>query len=371
MRPPRNRWPWSWSHHRSSPPNGSWWSPMRGSGWEPRRRPGSRRPRPRHPISNRWCTSSSEGLPEGMGLVMGAWCGRKPTGELVEAVEKAGTFRVDSGASAAETVGGRGPLERAVEGPRGRPSSGPPAVWSSAGERRGCCSSVSVLPRACSWSRRSASSPAPPATARWTRRWFGDSPFPASDPSRWCETPCSTAKLEPLLDLVAAADAGSPINDWQGQRVDAGRFGPTLFGQVTNLQLQLLYLRRVAAAAGLERRSSPSRPVERVGTANGSKTTSAPICWPDSRGCAVADDPSGRQTADALFPRRPLLRAPDGTPTTSSTAALAEASKVEAGIRQEPFPLEVVDRVAVRLHRPQSALDWKDHGKNFDGVGGR
>ena len=33
-----------------------------------------------------------EGLPDGMALVMGAWCGRKPTGELVDAVQKRGSF---------------------------------------------------------------------------------------------------------------------------------------------------------------------------------------------------------------------------------------------------------------------------------------
>ena len=62
-----------------------------------------------------------------------------------------------------------------------------------------------------------------------------------------------------VADLVAAADSGSPINDWQGRRLDAGRFGPTLFGQVTNLQLQMLYLRRaVKAAASMF--SASSRP---------------------------------------------------------------------------------------------------------------
>ena len=65
--------------------------------------------------------------------------------------------------------------------------------------------------------------------------------------------------LDPLLDLVAAASSGAPVNNWQGQRLEPGGLGPILFAQVTNLEHQMLYLRRVAAGGGLERDMAPDQ----------------------------------------------------------------------------------------------------------------
>ena len=66
-------------------------------------------------------------------------------------------------------------------------------------------------------------------------------------------------ELEPLLDLVAAAGAGTPINDWRGQRLEPRGFAPVVVSQVANLQVQLLYLRHFADRADLGEEMSPER----------------------------------------------------------------------------------------------------------------
>jgi hypothetical protein len=65
-----------------------------------------------------------------------------------------------------------------------------------------------------------------------------------------------------LLDLIGAAAGGVPVRDWQGRRLDSRGLPPVMFGQVYNLLQQLLYLRRTAAAIGVEDELDPSRTSE-------------------------------------------------------------------------------------------------------------
>ena len=281
-----------------------------------------------------------EGLPEGMGLVMGAWCGRKPSGELVEAVENAGSF---------EWI----------------PVPPPPKPWEDAvlsSEQWKVLEEVLLKAADGVPFNRSATRLllerlgfAPRLLVQEVRKLAGAAgdgevdedlvrqlTFPRERSLEVVRDAVLARVLEPRLDLVAAAGSGVPINDWQGQRLDTGRFGPTLFGQVTNLLLQLLYLRRAADAAGLGREMEP-------------KQTSKGRWYNQRFKTDIAPDLLARLKDDAPSP---LVR-PSGKPPTpfslgalfsgagrysdvELTAALAEASKVETRIRQEPFPLEAL-----------------------------
>jgi len=279
-----------------------------------------------------------EGLADGMALVMGAWCGRKPSGELVDAVQKTGSVEwipvppppkpwedavlsneqwkvleaVLLGA-AGGVVFNRGATRLLLE----RLGFAPRLLVQEVGKLAGAAGDGEV-------------------DEDLVRRLT----FPRERSLEVVRDAVLARELEPLLDLVAAADSGSPINDWQGQRLEAGRFGPTLFGQVTNLQLQLLYLRRAAAASGLEKEMDPEQTGRRGWYAKRFKTD----IGPDLLARFSSDTPS------------PMIK-PGGKPPTpyslgalfsgagrytdaELTDALAEASKVEMGIRQEPFPLE-------------------------------
>jgi hypothetical protein len=279
-----------------------------------------------------------EGLPDGMALVMGAWCGRKPTGELVDAVQKTGSFEwipvppppkpwEDAVLSNEQWK----VLEAVLLGAAG-------GVVFNRGATRLLLERLGFAPRLLVAEVKKLAGAAGDGEVDedLVRRLT----FPRERSLEVVRDAVLDRELEPLLDLVAAADSGSPVNDWQGQRLDAGRFGPTLFGQVTNLQLQLLYLRRAAAAAGLENEMDPKQ------TGRGG--------WYSQRfKNDIGPDLLARFKSDAPSP----MIKPGGKPPTpfslgalfagagrytdaELTAALTEASKVETGIRQEPFPLE-------------------------------
>ena len=257
----------------------------------------------------------SEGVPKGMTLVMGAWCGRKPTGELVEAVENAGVFQWI-------------------------PLPPPPKPWEDAvlsSEQRQVLETV--IRRAANGATFSREAMqmllerlgfAPRLLVQEVRKLIGaagDSEvdealvrrltFPRERSLEVVRDAVLARELEPLLDLVAAASSGSPVNNWQGQRLDAGGLGPVLFGQVTNLQHQMLYARRFKNDLAPEliarlKEDAPS-PMFRPG---GKPPT------PFSLGAVFAG--AGRYSDDELV------------------ASIAGAVSVESGIRQQTFGLETL-----------------------------
>ena len=281
-----------------------------------------------------------DGLPEGMGLVMGAWCGRKPGGGLVEAVGKTGSFEwiplppppkpwEDAVLSREQQQVLQALLLRAADG-----------VPFNQRASRLLLERLGFAPRLLVQEVRKLTGAAGDGEVdeELVRRLT----FPRERSLEVVRDAVLKRELEPLFDLIAAAASGAPVNDWQGQRLEPGRLGPTLFGQVTNLQHQLLYLRRVAEAAGLGDEMAPEQ-TDRRG-------------WYSKRfKDGIAPDLVARFKQDAPSP---LIR-PGGKPPTpfslgalfagagrysdaEVTAAIADASRVEAGIRQEPFPLEVL-----------------------------
>ena len=281
-----------------------------------------------------------EGLPEGMALVMGAWCGRKPSGELVAAMESAGSF---------EWI----------------PVPPPPKPWEDA-----VLSSEqwkvleAVLLRAAgdvSFNRRATRlllerlGFAPRLLVQEVRKLAGAAgdgevdealvrrlTFPRERSLEVVRDAVFKRKLKPLLDLVAAAGAGAPVNDWRGQRVELKGLGPILVAQVTNLLIQMLYLRRIAETSGIGREMAPDL-TNREGWYN--KHFRSHIA-PDFLATLKEDAPS------------PLIRSGAKPPTPFSLGAvfsgagrysdddlisgLADGSKIETQIRQEGYLLEVL-----------------------------
>jgi hypothetical protein len=69
-------------------------------------------------------------------------------------------------------------------------------------------------------------------------------------------------RAKPILDIMASADAGIPVRDRQGRTV-TGQSAPfILFGQVSSILQNLLYLRRLAAQHGLLGEMAPERTSE-------------------------------------------------------------------------------------------------------------
>lgn len=279
-----------------------------------------------------------EGLPDGMALVMGAWCGRKPAGELVDAVQKTGSFEwipvpppPKPWEDAVLSNEQWDVLEAVLLGAAG-------GVVFTRGATRLLLERLGFAPRllVAEVGKLAGAAGDGEVDEDLVRRLT----FPRERSLEVVRDAVLDRELEPLLDLVAAADSGSPINDWQGQRLDAGRFGPTLFGQVTNLQLQLLYLRRAAVAAGLENEMEPQQTGRRGWYSQRFKNDIGPDLL-----ARFKDDAPSPMVKPGGKPPTPFslgaLFAGAGRYTDAElAAALAEASRVETGIRQEPFPLE-------------------------------
>ena len=62
-----------------------------------------------------------------------------------------------------------------------------------------------------------------------------------------------------ILDLLAAAQANAQVRDWQGGVVDTNAVPRIVYSQAVTIFQQLLYLRRVAAKAGLGDEMAPQR----------------------------------------------------------------------------------------------------------------
>lgn len=204
----------------------------------------------------------TEGVPDGMALVMGAWCGRRPKGPLVDAVAAAGDVTwvpLPDPPKPWEDV----PLSRE----QWRVLAG--LLARAAGEVRFSRDAERLLLERLGFDPRRLVQEARKLVAA-----AGDDGEVGEELVRRLTLP-KQRSLEvvrdgvlrrdprPLLELVAAAGAGIAVNDWQGRPVTPDRLGSILCGQVSNLLVEMLYLRRVAAAAGLEEDMAPARTGDR------------------------------------------------------------------------------------------------------------
>jgi hypothetical protein len=275
----------------------------------------------------------AEGPPEGVALVLGAWCGRKPTGELVTAVEAAGTF------------------EWVALPP-------PPKPWEDAAlsrEQRAVleqvlrrAAGVVVFDRAATSLLLDRLGFAPRLLVQEVRKLAGAAgaqtvdealvrrlTFPRERSVEVVRDAVLGRRIEPLLDLIAAAEAGEPVNDWQGQRLDIDALGAILIGTIGNLLLQMLYLRRLVAATPAEAELAPKR-TSRDGWYNRRfKSDLGPVLT-----ARLNDDapsplarPGGKPPS--VFSLGAVFAGAGRYADDELAAAIAHLTRVEHGLRQE------------------------------------
>lgn len=190
-----------------------------------------------------------EGIADGIALVMGACCRSKPKGALVEAVDEAGEFRWQPSPEAPK------PWEDAVV------SAEQEAVLrkvlaKAAGDVRFTPQATQVLlerlgfaPRLLMQEGRKL------AAANVDGEVDEELVMALSFPRERSLDVVWDAVLErraaPVLDIMAATDAGIQVRDRQGRTVTAQGAPHILFGQVSSILQNLLYLRRLAAEHGL------------------------------------------------------------------------------------------------------------------------
>jgi hypothetical protein len=204
----------------------------------------------------------ADGVPEGVALVMGAWCGRRPKGPLVAAVESSGRFEwiplpeppkpwedvllSDEQRTVLQQV-----LAGASEGVRFTPDA-----------ERLLLERLGFRPRLLVQEARKLAVAAGDG-GEVDEGLARDLIFPRERSLEVVRDAVLGRDAGALLDLIGAAAAGVPVRDWQGRRIDSRGLPPVVFGQVFNLVHQLLYLRRTAVAVGIEEELDPARTSDR------------------------------------------------------------------------------------------------------------
>jgi len=195
--------------------------------------------------------SLESGIPDDMGLVIGAWCGRKPKGELVDLVSKFGQFQW-------------------------LPAPPPPKPWEDivlSNEQ------IQVLRRILQ--DAIGNNPIDNKAERLLIERLGFKPrLLAQEVSKLAIAAAGKTIDEelvrslmltrersievvrdsllkrdfaPIFDLIAASAAGHPVVDYSGKTMDSGGITPMVLSTVFNLLHQFLFLRRAAVACGFEK----------------------------------------------------------------------------------------------------------------------
>jgi len=206
-------------------------------------------------------TVLAEGVPEGVALVMGAWCGRRPKGPLVEAVESAGRFEwipVPEPPKPWEDVLLSAEQRAALLRVLARASGG--ARFTPAAERL-LLDRLGFYPRLLVQEARKLVTAAGEGQ-EVSEELVRELTFPRERSLEVVRDAVLERDARALLDLIGAAVAGVPVRDWHGRRVDSGGLPPIVFAQVFNLMQEMLFLRRTVAALGLEEELDPARTSE-------------------------------------------------------------------------------------------------------------
>jgi hypothetical protein len=271
------------------------------------------------------------GLPDEVALVCGAWCGGRPKGPLVDAVAEHGEVRwiamppppkpwEDVVLSAEQAGVLRQVLRRAV----------PELELSPAAERL-LFERLGFAPRLLAAEAAKLAVAAGPGTVV-DEGLVRDLCFARERSLEVVRDAVLERDPAPLVDLLAAAAAGVPITDWSGKRLDQGGLGPILLSQVSTILEQLLYLRRVLAAAGLADEVAPERTAARGWYPRVFKNELGPRIL-----ALTEDDPdsplrrSGKKTS--LWSLGHLAAAAGRYSDGDLIRALAAAGPAEAGLR--------------------------------------
>ena len=298
----------------------------------------------------------AEGVPEGTGLVMGVWCGAKPAGPLVDAVEAAGAL---------EWI----------------PLPDPPKPW-----ERGTVSEAqkSALRRLIGRAAPDARL-APAAEALLFDR-LGFAPRRLVQETMKLAmaagegTPIDEVlvrrlvlpregSLEVLQDALLDRDApaaaafldqarrGLPVRDWSGEYVDDRSLGIRVFNMAVDAWTRMLYLRGTAAEIGAVDQLDPTKNGERGWYSRTFKTRLGPKLKAHIEGDPGAPFSGGRGTAK---PRAPspwalhrLFRAAGLYADDELARCLIEAGPVERGLRRSGDPLDAVPAWLLGTLRPR------------------
>ena len=205
----------------------------------------------------------TEGVPAEVALLLGACCPKAPRGPLAEAVKASGTDAVswlplppdpkpweEASLSDEQVAALRRLLERIVPEARFERDAGNLLL-----ERLG------FAPRRLVAEARklAAASGGAAIGTELVRRLV----LPRERSTEVIRDAVLARTARPVLEVLEAAARGEAVRDWRGEEIPPARVATIVLGQVANLLFQLLAVRRIAAACGLEAEMDPRRTADR------------------------------------------------------------------------------------------------------------
>ncbi|NOZ78231.1 MAG: hypothetical protein GXP48_03420 [Acidobacteria bacterium] len=275
------------------------------------------------------------GVPEDVGLVLGVWAGAKPSGPLVKAVARAGRFRwipVPPAPKPWEDVVLSREQVQVLEGVVVRAGGD---VSFEPGAQQLLLERLGFAPRLLAQEVRKLSAAAG-VGGRVDEALVRRLTFPAQRSLDGVRDAVLGREPAPIVDLVAAAEAGVPVRDWRGQPLPIAVLPAMLFGQAFNLFEQLLYLRRAVAVLGASDEIVPARTSSRQWYAQRFKVKGG---LGERLLAFIADDASspfsGKKKPPSVWSLSKLVEGAGKYGEAQLVGLLAGAGQVEAAIRRE------------------------------------
>ncbi|MCD4750097.1 MAG: hypothetical protein K8R59_12055 [Thermoanaerobaculales bacterium] len=273
-----------------------------------------------------------DGVPNGVALIMGAWCGGQPKGPLVEAVQAAGAFSwiaapeppkpwEDVAVSEAQ----RNVLRRVMS------KAAPQARFASSAERL-------LLERLGFAPRRLAQESAKLAAAAGENKTIGEELVRRLVlPREGSLEVLQDALLERDPKAVAAfldeARRGTPVRDWAGKRMGDNDLPLRVFNLAADTMIRMLYLRAIVRIVGAEADLDPQRCDARGWYSRSFK----PSLGPKMQKHIEADSGSpfvGRSKVPKPWALHRLFRGAARYTDDDLVRALIEAGKIERYLRR-------------------------------------
>ncbi len=189
------------------------------------------------------------GLPAGVGLVLGVWCGSRPTGPLVDVIRERGEAQwiplppppkpwEEVSLSAEQVAVLRRILRQVVPGVEILPTAETILLERLGFAPRRLAQEARKLAAACGGN---------PIDQELVRRMT----FPKERSLEQLQEAVFGRQVGPFVDLMRAASEGVPVSDWRGQRLEPKALQFVALGQGVSLATQMLYLLELGRELGL------------------------------------------------------------------------------------------------------------------------
>ncbi len=272
-----------------------------------------------------------EGLSPDITLIMGAWCKSSPKGPFVKTVGTAGTFEWLPGPDEAKPWEDRelsSEQEKVLRGLLARTAGD---VKFSEGAQKLLMHRLGYAPRLLIQEARKL------VAAHVDNKVDEDLVralcFPRERSLETVRDAVFDRRTIPILDLLAAVEAGIPVRDWRGQLLSDDSVPILIVTQIGSLLQQMLYLRRLVARVGMEREMASERTDQPKWYPYQFKNGTGPALLEHLKSDAPSPIFGSGKKPPSVFALGQLFRGASRYRDEDLIGALADFGETEAGLR--------------------------------------